>query len=272
MNDLIINPKTRKLLDVAKKSTAHSYLFVGKEGLGKTLSAVEFAQNIMGEKATKGDKKRWLMFVEPVEGKKLSIEQIRAVRAYCNKTASGNIENKSVVIDEADNMSLDAYNSLLTLLEEPPAKTVIILVAHSKMGIPKTILSRLQVINFYPPNVSQISSMIEKSGLSEDIANSVRLLPAKLISYSERKDELMDYYKNAESFIEGGLVERLMIVSTLKDKKDTGELMAFMAAILQSQPNIEDWTSKSENLILAQSHLYNNGNAKLVMENLAQEF
>ena len=272
MNDLIINPKTRNRLEVARKSTAHSYLFLGKEGLGKTLSAVEFARNIMGEKATEGDNKRWMMFVEPIEGKKLSIEQMRAVRAYCNKTANSDIENKSVIIDEADNMSLEAYNSLLTLLEEPPAKTVIILVAHSKVGIPKTILSRIQVVNFYPPNASQISELVEKSGLPEDIVNSVGMLPAKLTSYSERISDLVEVHRNAKNFIAGGLIERLMIISTLKDKKDTGELMAFMAAILQSQPNIEGWSGKSEGLILAQAHLYNNGNAKLVMENLAQEF
>ena len=212
------------------------------------------------------------MIVGSIDGKKLSIEQMRSIREFCNKTASGEIDNKIVLIDDADNMSIEAYNSLLTLLEEPPAKTVIILIAHSKMSIPKTILSRVQTVNFYPPSSNQLEEIIKKSGLDKNIPSYILSTPAKIHSYSSREDELNNLYNNANEFITGDLTKRLMIISFIKEKTDAADFMSIMASIMENVANTEDWSNRSESLILAQSHLYNNGNAKLVLENLAQEF
>jgi DNA polymerase III delta prime subunit len=272
MNELVINSKTLSQIKTAENYTSHAYIFVGKEGLGKTLSARLFAEKIIGSHSSVGDRQRWIMLVDPIDGKKISIEQMRKVRKYCNNSTPENIANKVVIIDRAENMGVDAYNCLLTLLEEPPPKTVIILVSHNKYSIPKTVLSRLQTINFYPPNMNQLSELINESGLSSELVEFSAKLPAKIVAFTNRKEEIERLIKNANDFLGGGTKDRLMLISTISDKIEAKEFMDFIGASLQSRVADKDWIRKSEGLILAQSHLYNNGNTKLVMENLALEF
>lgn len=55
---------------------------------------------------------------------------------------------KVMIIWMADKMNTATANKLLKLLEEPPQKTVFILIAESEADILQTILSRCQVLNF----------------------------------------------------------------------------------------------------------------------------
>jgi DNA polymerase-3 subunit delta' len=55
---------------------------------------------------------------------------------------------KVMIIWMADKMNIATSNKLLKLLEEPPQKTVFILIAESEADILQTILSRCQVLNF----------------------------------------------------------------------------------------------------------------------------
>jgi DNA polymerase-3 subunit delta' len=57
---------------------------------------------------------------------------------------------KVMIIWMADKMNTATANKLLKLLEEPPEKTVFILIAESQDDILQTILSRCQVLNFGP--------------------------------------------------------------------------------------------------------------------------
>jgi DNA polymerase III gamma/tau subunit len=161
---------------------------------------------------------------------------------------------------------------MLTILEEPPPKTIFIMVAHSKMGIPKTILSRVQQINFYSPDKNQLKSIIEKADLSNETIELLGYLPAKIVKYNQNKEDITDVYNKAKSFLNGGLIERLMVISTLSDKSIISEFINLLMILLKENQVSADWLSNSQNLILSQSHLYNNGNAKLVLENLALEF
>jgi DNA polymerase III delta prime subunit len=272
MDNLVINPKTRSLIMAALKSPAHAYLFVGKKGLGKTSTAMLFAKSVMGDSLNSADRERWLRVVEPIENKKISIAQIKSAREFCNLTAGERVQNKVVIIDEAELLSTEASNCLLSILEEPPANTVFILISHSKLSIPKTILSRTQIINFYLPNKEQMHELAEKYDIPSSAQELPIFSPAKLISLSTDSEEINRLYERANGFIEGGLNERLMIISTLHEKHETANLIDAIAIILQSDNSQLDWRHDAESLILAQSHLYNNGNARLVMENLALEF
>jgi len=114
--------------------------------------------------------------------------------------------------------------------------------------------------------------LAEKYKISSKVQELPIFSPAKLISLSTDTDEINRLYKKASGFIEGGLNDRLMIISTLHEKHEIANLIEAMAIILQSDNSLTNWRHDAESLILAQSHLYNNGNARLVMENLALEF
>ncbi|MHC5354440.1 DNA polymerase III subunit [Myroides sp. LJL115] len=55
---------------------------------------------------------------------------------------------KICIIWMADKLNIEASNKLLKLLEEPPAKTLFILIAENQKNILPTILSRCQIVNF----------------------------------------------------------------------------------------------------------------------------
>lgn len=55
---------------------------------------------------------------------------------------------KIMIVWMAEKMNIEAANKLLKILEEPPAKTVFILIAESEEDILQTIRSRCQVLNF----------------------------------------------------------------------------------------------------------------------------
>jgi DNA polymerase-3 subunit delta' len=52
------------------------------------------------------------------------------------------------ILDAAEKLSIEAANSLLKILEEPPSATLFILICQNLGGIPSTVMSRAQVLRF----------------------------------------------------------------------------------------------------------------------------
>ncbi len=69
------------------------------------------------------------------------VDDVRAVGRFLGLTA-GEGEWRAVVVDAADEMNENAVNALLKMLEEPPARTLLLLVAHAPGRLPATIRSR----------------------------------------------------------------------------------------------------------------------------------
>lgn len=81
---------------------------------------------------------------------------------------------KVLIIWGADQMNTAAANKLLKLIEEPPAKTVIILVAQDEEKIIKTIQSRCQVLHVPKlPNAVLVKGLIDKLNIPETEAQLV---------------------------------------------------------------------------------------------------
>ena len=74
---------------------------------------------------------------------------------------------KVMLIWMADKMNTPASNKLLKLLEEPPDKTVFLLIAENEEQIIQTIKSRCQVLHFPPLAEDAISQALIKKGLSK---------------------------------------------------------------------------------------------------------
>jgi len=81
------------------------------------------------------------------EGENIKIDGIRELRAFVR---FGPTEGrfKTVIVEEADKMNVQAANSFLKTLEEPLESVVFILVTSREDAIPKTIISRCQKIIF----------------------------------------------------------------------------------------------------------------------------
>ncbi|ACL70781.1 DNA polymerase III subunit delta' [Halothermothrix orenii] len=135
----------------------HAYLFNGRDGVGKKLLAFQFARAInchnkvddscgqcMACKKIDHFNHPDLKLIEPVNNS-IKIDQIRnfqkeiVYKPYESK-------KKIYIIDGADTMTLEAANSLLKTLEEPPHYAVIILLVEDLNKLPSTIISRCQQI------------------------------------------------------------------------------------------------------------------------------
>ncbi|MCW4470392.1 DNA polymerase III subunit delta' [Flavobacterium sp. MFBS3-15] len=85
-------------------------------------------------------------------------EATEIVKALSLKAYEGGY--KVMIIWMADRMNTASANKLLKLLEEPPQKTVFILIAESEDDILQTILSRCQVLHFGPLSENAISNRL----------------------------------------------------------------------------------------------------------------
>lgn len=147
---------------VSSNRLAHAYLFLGPEGVGKTLLAKNLAkfvncENPSGDccdncascRKTDNNNHPDVHWIEPERTKNISIEEVRLLRKEVSlKAYEGRY--KVFIILEADSMTMEAANSLLKVLEEPPEASLIILISTNISGILPTITSRCQLIKFLP--------------------------------------------------------------------------------------------------------------------------
>lgn len=144
------------------KTFKHAYLFCGPAGCGKTTCARIFANDI-----NKG-------LGNPIELDAASNNGVDDVRNIIqqSKTQSLDSEFKIFIIDECHALSNSAWQAMLKIIEEPPAKSIFIFCTTDPQKIPKTILSRVQRYDFQ--RISQhgihnrLVSILSKEGYSVD--------------------------------------------------------------------------------------------------------
>ena len=79
--------------------------------------------------------------------KKIGIDTIRRIQKFVSFRAFSS-GAKVVIINRAQNMSSEAANAFLKVLEEPPGGTIIILLVPDLANLLPTITSRCQIIRF----------------------------------------------------------------------------------------------------------------------------
>ena len=116
----------------------NAYLFCGPAGCGKTTCARIFANEI-----NKG-------LGNPIELDAASNNSVNDIREITQQaqTKSLDSEYKIFIIDECHALSNSAWQAMLKIIEEPPAKSIFIFCTTDPQKIPKTILSRVQRYDF----------------------------------------------------------------------------------------------------------------------------
>jgi DNA polymerase III subunit delta' len=161
-------PRATQLLTRALESgrVAHAYAFIGPAGSGRTEGALAFAGALLCAKGGCGACRDCrlaaarqhpdLHVIVPTPPEKnpkgtplIRLDEIHELgrRAALRPAMAA---RKVFILDDADRMTVEGPQAFLKTLEEPPARTVMILVLPASRVLPPTVLSRCQPVRFQP--------------------------------------------------------------------------------------------------------------------------
>jgi len=155
---------------------SHAYIFSGPDGVGKRLAAINFAKALNCSSAASGSPCDQCASCKKIdsskhpdivtlktkeEGASIKIEDVRALikNVYLKPFEA---HKKVYIIESAEYMKHEAANAMLKTLEEPPADSIIILLTENIKSLLHTIVSRCQVVKFFPLKLKDVEDILTK--------------------------------------------------------------------------------------------------------------
>jgi DNA polymerase III subunit delta' len=164
----------------------HGWLIRGPEGIGKATLAYRIARHVLADpserdalhtslavpddsKAARGVRNLshagLLVLRRPWDQKNkrhmtiISVDEVRRLRNFTSHTAGDNAW-RCVIVDTADELNIAAANALLKSLEEPPARTIFLLLASEPGRLLPTIRSRCRTLDLQPLNDTDLKRAV----------------------------------------------------------------------------------------------------------------
>jgi DNA polymerase III subunit delta' len=181
----------------------HAWLIVGPEGVGKATLAYHFARTVLAERdaAHQGEvigadhpvfrkiaalshpnllllrrsfnekTKRYSQFI--------GVDEVRRLKAFLGNTA-GEEGWRAVIVDRADDLNQNAANALLKALEEPPPRTLFLLISSAEGRLPVTIRSRARVLRVAALSKDDLENAVRAALARDDQESDARIIGAAL--------------------------------------------------------------------------------------------
>ena len=239
--NIVGNDKIKELLQnsIKNKKVSHSYLFIGQEGIGKKMIAMDFAKAILclDEKSKycnvcksciefDSNNNPDFKILEP-DGNSIKIEQIRELQSKIIEKPI--ISSKKVyIINDSDKMTKEAQNCLLKTLEEPPEFATIILIGANESAYLSTIKSRCMILHFENIQDEKLKEIL-KNKFNQKLDNEM------LLKFSQGSiSRAINIIENKEIY------EKIEEIISNIHKKDIIEIMKMSEIIYKSKEIIND--------------------------------
>lgn len=164
---------------LASQRMHHAWLLAGARGLGKSAFARAGALKLVGQGPSgeigidnhpdihvlaplpaNEDEAKKKAEGKPYQTKRnISVDQVRdMIRRLATRPTLG--DRRAIIVDPADDLEKGAVNALLKVLEEPPAGTYFLLIAHQPGRLLPTVRSRCRVLRFAPLDEEALDAML----------------------------------------------------------------------------------------------------------------
>lgn len=285
--------------EIAKDSLAHAYLFHGPRDTGKFSVAYVLAKILLCpnnlchqcrdcKMVKSGSHPDLILFKD--DGNSIKIDEVRALIRKTNLTSQGS--RRIVLIETLERMPLEAQNSFLKTLEEPPGKTIFLMTSTQIRKIVPTILSRVRQQSFFlvddevmrrelMPRFKDHSDFEEvlqmaqgRPGLaikllSESVSLSAYRRVYNQIDQMLRNNDLAGKFAYVEDLdADGDQLELFFDVFCQIVRKSAHDFMARGSSSLSPRYDLKSITQLFEHLLKTRYLIERNANKKLALENL----
>lgn len=252
--NIVGNDKVKTFLNrqIKENQILHSYLFVGIEGIGKTLFAREYAKKILCLNKEEAEDCisciKWesnnhpdFYQIEP-ENKTIKIDQIRKMQEKISEKPITSNRKVYLIID-SDCMTKEAQNCLLKTLEEPPEYSSIILTTSNESKLINTIKSRCMKISFEAIEQQKIEQYL-KVNLEIEPSKELINLNGGSIGRAIMLEQDKEIYMQVNNIINN--IEKQDLITTLnnsellyKEKEKIQEILEYINIFLFNTKDIK---------------------------------
>ena len=218
----------KKIVDF--KKIPHALIFSGEAKLGKKTVALEFIKLLFGKDFESLRQHPDFILITPI-GNEIQIDQIREL-IWKLSLKSSLSPLKAAIIDQAHLMNEAAQNCFLKTLEEPRGDTILILITEYPELLLSTILSRCQIIKFYPVKKTEIENYLKNQGIKEEkieeITGAAEGKPGMAIDFllnPQKLEERIQREKELQKLLKSNLSSRFQYAKEISKEPNLKEIL-----------------------------------------------